>query len=208
MKRVALIGLLSIAVTASMAVAVAGDKDKDKTAFKPGPASSYPNAQTLDKITIAVVPYVTAEEAASAFGKADPYRYGILPVLVVIDNNTGKTLRLDLQAEYEEPGNQHLESVPPSDVVLYGGAKKASWKVPTPNPLPIPRSSIKKGPLNTWEIEGRAFAAKLVPPGESVSGFFYFSVEHKPGSRLYLTGIKDAATGKDYFYFEVPFEKQ
>ncbi len=203
MRRVALIGLLSIAVTAS--VAVAGDKDK--AAFKPGPASSYPNAQTLDKITIAVVPYTSAEEVASAFGKADPYRYGILPVLVVLENNTGKTLRLDLQTEYVEPGNQHLESIPPGEVVLYGGAKKANWKVPTPNPLPIPHGP-KKGPLNTWEIEGRAFAAKLVPPGESVAGFFYFSVEHKPGSRLYLTGIKDAATGKDYFYFEVPFEKQ
>lgn len=204
MRRVALIVLLSIAVTAG--VAVAGDKDK--APFKPGPASSYPNAQALDKITIAAVPYTTAEEAATAFGKADPYKYGILPVLVVIDNNTGKTLKLDLQTEYVEPGNQHVDSVPPADVVLYGGARKASWKVPTPIPLPIPHSSIKKGPLNTWEIEGRAFAAKLVPPGESVAGFFYFSIEHKPGSKLYLTGIKDAATGKDYFYFEVPFEKQ
>jgi hypothetical protein len=204
MRRVALIVLLSIAVTAW--VAVAGDKDK--APFKPGPASSFPNAQTLEKITIAAVPYSTAEQAATAFGKADPYKYGILPVLLVIDNNTGKTLKLDLQAEYVEPGNQHVDSVPPADVVLYGGARKASWKVPTPNPLPIPHSSIKKGPLNTWEIEGRAFAAKLVPPGESVAGFFYFSVENKPGSKLYLTGIKDAATGKDYFYFEVPFEKQ
>ncbi len=205
MRRVALIGLLSIAVPAC--VAVAGDKDKDKTAFKPGLASSYPDAQSLEKITIAAVPYTTAEEAASAFGKADPYKYGILPVLVVIDNNTGKTLKLNLQTEYIDPGNQHVEALPPSDVVFYGGSKKASWKVPTPNPLPIPHGP-KRGPLNTWEIEGRAFAAKLIPPGESASGFVYFSVEHKPGARLYLTGIKDAATGKDYFYFEVPFEKQ
>ena len=203
MRRVALIGLLSIAVTAC--VAVAGDKDK--SAFKPGPASSYPNAQTLEKITIAAIPYVTPEESASALGKADPYKYGILPVLMVIDNNTGKTLKLALSIEYVEAGNQHVESVPPGDVVLYGGGKKASWKVPTPNPLPIPHGP-KKGPLNTWEIEGRAFAAKLIPPGESASGFVYFEVEHKPGARLYLTGIKDAATGKDYFYFEVPFEKQ
>jgi hypothetical protein len=183
----------------------AGDKDK---LFKPGAASSYPAAQTLEKITIAAIPYTTPEEAATAFGKADPYKYGILPVLVVIDNNTGKALKLDLQAELVQPGNQHVDAVPPGDVVLYGGARKASWKVPNPSPLPIPRSSVKKGPLNTWEIEGRAFVAKLVPPGESMFGFFYFSIENKPGSSIYLTGIKDAATGKDYFYFEVPFEKQ
>lgn len=205
MRRVALIVLLSIAGAAC--VAVAGDKDKEKVPFKPGPASSFPTAQSLDKITIAAIPYSTPEQAASAFGKADPYRYGILPVLVVIDNNTGKALKLDLETQFIDPKNQHVDSVPPGDVVLYGGARKASWKIPTPNPLPIPQRSIKKGPLNTWEIEGRAFAAKLIPPGESASGFFYFETENKPGSRLYLTGIKDAATGKDYFYFEVPFEK-
>jgi hypothetical protein len=48
----------------------------------------------------------------------------------------------------------------------------------------------------------------MLPTGESASGFFYFQTEYKPGSRLYLTGVKDPASGKDYFYFEVPIEKQ
>jgi hypothetical protein len=90
--------------------------------------------------------------------------------------------------------------------VLYN-PRNGSWKVSTPSPIPFPKKK-KGGPLNTWEIEGRAFAAKLIPPGESASGFFYFDVENRPGSHIYLTGIKDAASGKDYFYFEVPFEKQ
>jgi hypothetical protein len=47
---------------------------------------------------------------------------------------------------------------------------------------------------------------KLAPPGETVRGFFYFQSANEPGSRLYLTGIKDAASGKDYFYFEPPWE--
>jgi hypothetical protein len=203
MRRVALIVLLSI--TAAGFVALAGDKDAP---FRPKPAASYPGAQTLDKITIAAVPYATPEQAAEAFGKADPYKYGILPVLVVLENNTGKALRLELQTEFVDPANHHVEAMPPGDVVLFNGEKHGNWRVPNPAPIPIPRSSRKKGPLNTWEIEGRAFAAKLVPPGETASGFFYFNVENKPGSKLYLTGIKDAATGKDYFYFEVPFEKQ
>jgi hypothetical protein len=47
---------------------------------------------------------------------------------------------------------------------------------------------------------------KLIPPGESVHGFVYFQTSYRPGSKLYLTGLKDAASGKDYFYFEVPIE--
>jgi hypothetical protein len=63
-------------------------------------------------------------------------------------------------------------------------------------------------PLDTWEIEGRAFPAKMLPAGESVFGFFYFQTQNIPGSKIYLTEINDAQTGKDYFYFEVPFEPE
>jgi len=201
MRRVALIVLLSI--TAMGSVALAGDKEK--APFKAGEADSYPGAQTLDKITIGAKPFATAELAATAFGKVDPYKYGILPVLVVIKNDTGKALRLDLQVEFIHPDNKHVEAMPPGDVVLFNG-RSHDWKIKTPSPIPLPRKN-KGGPLNTWEIEGRAFSAKLIPAGETASGFFYFDVDNQPGSKLYLTGIKDAKSGKDYFYYEVPFEK-
>lgn len=197
MRRVALMVLLSIATAAAA--------DKDKAKFSPGPAASYPGHQSFDKITIAAVPFDSEERAATAFGKVNPYKYGILPVLVVIQNDTGKTLRLDLNAQFIDWQNHHLDAMPPGDVVLYDGARKENWKVPGPSPLPIPRKK-KKGPLNTWEIEGRAFTVHLLPAGESVHGFFYFETANRPGSKLYLTGIKDAASGQDYLYFEVPFE--
>ena len=198
MRRVALIVLLSITTAA------AADKDKR---FLPGPASSYPVHQTFDKITIAAVPYVTDDQAASAFGKANPNKYGILPILVVLQNDTGKALRLDLTAEFIDPRNGHLGAMPPGDVVLFDGSRKDSWKVPRASPLPIPRKP-RSGPLHVQEIEGRAFNTHLVPAGDSAHGFFYFETPNVPGSKLYLTGIKDAASGKDYFYFEVPFENQ
>jgi hypothetical protein len=196
MKRVAMIVLLSIAASR------ADDKDKDH--FSPGAASSYPGHQTQEKITIAAVPFVTEEQARTAFGKANPYKYGVLPVLVILENKTGKALRLNLNAEFEEAGGRHLESTPASDVTFIGGDVRVP-RVPGTSPLPFP-TRRKKGPLNTWEIEGRAFTAKLLPDGDSVYGFFYFQTAQRPGSKLYLTGIKDAASGQDYFYFEVPLE--
>lgn len=199
MRRVALIVLLSIA-------ALGGD-DKEKR-FAPEPAASYPNHQTVEKITIAAIPYTGEEQTKEAFGKANPYKYGVLPILVVLQNDTGKALKLDLQAEFIDPGERHVEATPADDV-LYIGANVKRPKMPgtSPYPNPFPHGP-KKGPLNTTEIETRAFAAKMLPAGESAYGFFYFQTQNMPGSRLYLTGLKDATTGKDYFYFEIPLEKE
>jgi hypothetical protein len=168
-----------------------------------GTASSYPNHQTQEKITVGAAAYTTAEQASTAFGKVNPYAHGILPVLVVIENGTGKTLRVDLHAEWEDLDRRHIDAMPPGDVVLFNGVRKAPG---IPNSSPIPHRKTH-GPLNTWEIEGRAFAAKLIPPGESASGFVYFESNFQPGSHLVLNGLKDAATGQDYFFFEIPLDK-
>ena len=204
MRNVALFFLLSIAMSSTAAAA----DDKDKPRFAPGPAASYVGHQTLDKVTIAAVPFLADEQTTAAFGKLNPNKYGVLPVLVILQNETGKTIRLDLQAEFVDAQNHHAEAMPAEDVQRLGAVTKRP-RIGSTNPLPLPLPSrVKKGPLNVWEIEGRAFAAKLLPVGETAYGFFYFQVEHQPGSRLYLTGLRDAASGKDLFYFEVPLEKQ
>ena len=59
MGRVALIVLLSITAAAAA--------DKDKGRFAPGPASSYRGHQTMDKITIAAVPFVSDEQTRAAY---------------------------------------------------------------------------------------------------------------------------------------------
>jgi hypothetical protein len=197
MRRVALIVLMSIATAA------AADK---KPPFTPGKASSYPNHLTQDKITIAAIPYTSEDQAASAFGKVNPYKYGILPVLVVLQNDTGKALKLNLEAKFIGGEAHDLEAMPATDVVLFNGGRRGSYQVPTPRPFPLPQKN-NKGPLNTPEIEGKAFNAHLVPIGESVHGFFYFEAQNAPDSRIYLSGIKEADTGKEFFFFEVPLEK-
>jgi hypothetical protein len=49
---------------------------------------------------------------------------------------------------------------------------------------------------------------KLIPKGETAYGFFYFEAEYRPGSKLYLNGLSDAASGKEFFNFDLPLEKQ
>ncbi len=177
---------------------------KNETRFSAGPASSYSTRQTNDKVTVAAVAYDSEELAHTAFGKLNPYQHGILPVLVIIQNDTDQALKLDhLTVEYTGVDNRHVDAIPPYDVQTLGGVPQPKM----PSGSPIPRKKYKN-PLNTFEIEGRAFAAKILPAHESANGFFYFQTIHRPGAKFYLTGIKEAATGKDIFFFEVPLDKK
>jgi hypothetical protein len=196
--------LISLIVFMAAAASLADD-NKDAGKFSPGPASSYPAKQTNDHVTVAAIAYDTEELAHSAFGKLNPNQYGVLPILVIIQNDTDQVLKLEhLETEYTDVNGRHLEATPSDEVQTLGGAERPGVKTPTPIPIPIHKKH--KNPLDVWEIDGRSFAAKLLPPHESVHGFFYFQTTHKPGSRFYLTGIKVAATGQDIFYFDFPLE--
>lgn len=178
----------------------AGDK-KDSGKFLPEPASSYPAKQTNGHVTVAAVPYDTEELAHTAFGKLNPNQYGVLPILVIIQNDTDQALKLEhLQAEYTSFDGRNLDATPADEVKTLGGPDRPN--VPVATPIPIHRRH--KNPLDVWEIDGRSLNAKLLPPHESVNGFFYFQTAHQPGSRFYLGGIKVAATGQDILYFDIP----
>ena len=179
---------------------------KDDGKFSAGPVSSYAAKQTNDGVTVAVAAYDTEELAHKAFGKLDPNQYGVLPVLVIIQNDTDQALKLDhIITEYTGANGRHVEATPAADVQTLEGPSR-----PPPirtSPLPLPHKS-KKSPLSAWEIDGRGFAAKLIPPHESANGFFYFQTTYRPGSTFYLTGIKQAATSKDVMFFEISLDKK
>src|SRR5258706_8524508 len=104
----------SIALFAAIALAAAADKDQR---FIPGRATSYATKQTNDKVTIAAVPYVTEDQVKSAFGKLDPNKHGVLPVLVVIQNDSSQSLRMDeIKVDYILPDRTKVEATAAKDV--------------------------------------------------------------------------------------------
>jgi hypothetical protein len=174
--------------------------------FAPGQASSYPSKQTNENVTIAVRTYETEELARTAFGTVNPYQYDILPVLVIVQNDTNESLRLDrLKVSYESFDGTRIDATPASDVPYTVDSPKRPNN-PVPSPIPIKRKH--KNPLGGGEIETRAFAARMLPPREVAYGFFYFQAHHRPGDSVYVTGIKLASSGKDLFYFEIPLKGQ
>jgi hypothetical protein len=111
------------ALAALLVIIPAFGLDKEK-AFKANRAETYPAKLTQGKVTVAVVPYARPDEIRQAFGKADLSRYGVLPVLVVIDNDGPKALKVDLIAEYVMAGGKHLEATPADEIMYLNTPKR------------------------------------------------------------------------------------
>ena len=192
--------VLFLSITAAFAA------DKEGTPFRPDAAGRYPHHQTNDKVTIGVDPYVMGDKVKVAFGKLNPYEYGVLPVLVVIQNDGNSAIRLDrIQAVYTGPQGDKVDATPAGEVRYVQGPRRPS--VVSPGPVgDIEKLKGKKGPLAAWEIEGRAFAAKMLPAGQTASGFFYFQTGLQRGATIYLSGLANAASNQELFYYEIPLE--
>jgi hypothetical protein len=194
-KRLALVTSIAAAFALNNAAA-----DKDP-AFRPPPAVSLPHHQTNDKLTIGAEPYVSGEKLKPAFGKLIPYQYGVLPVLVAFQNDTGQTVQIKgMKAEYVLQDGQRVVATPASEVRF---AKAPGRPNVTGTPLPLPK---KKNPLAEWQIEGHALSAEAIPNGNAAFGFLYFQAPLRQGATLYLTGIVQASTGKELLFFEIPLQ--
>jgi hypothetical protein len=189
-----------LALFMSIAAAFAADKPP----FKAPPLSAFAHKQTNDGITIAAEAYTGGEKMKAAFGKLDPNVYGVLPVLVVIQNDGKESIRLDrLKVEYVAP-KARVEATPARDVRYARGVQRPNVTGGPPGLPPLVRG--KKNPLDAWEIDGRAFSAQMLPPGQTASGFFYFRIDSEPKASVYINGLVEARSGKELFYFEVPLD--
>jgi hypothetical protein len=190
--------VVSLSVLSLDALAV----DRDKTKFNPPDLDTVETKLTVGGVTIAAVPYDRESLASTAFGKMNPYEHGVLPVLVVIRNDTKGTIRLErMKVEYHDKDKRAVDATPAADVRFLQPPKRPTFGGPFPGLGRKP-----KNPLAGPEIEIRAFSARMLPPGESAHGFFYFRTGHRSGSTLYVTGLEEASTSKELFYFEVPLD--
>jgi len=182
-----------------MSLAAAFAADKEQAQFRPPPAASFAHKQTNGRLTVGAELYISGDKLKAPFDKLVPYRYGVLPVLVAMQNDSDSTIRLDkLRVEYVGTHGDRVEATPAKDVRYAIGPRR-----PTVAPEPIHLPS-KKNPLNVWEIEGRAFAAQMLPAGQPAYGFFYFETGWQMGSTIYLSGLTEARTGNELAFFEIP----
>ena len=184
----------------SITVALAADKDKPKLEINP--AASYPHHMTSQGVTIAAVPYETEEQTKPAFGKVNPNAYGILPVMLVVENSSAGAIRVDhIKLEYVAQGDVRVENTPARDLKFLRGANEPKY---SPGPTGGVHVARNKNPLGEWEIEGRAFTADMVPPNDKAGGFFYFQTAPHGSAKVIVSGLVDARSKQELFFFEIP----
>jgi len=181
----------------SIALAFAAKPEKD---FHPGPPDQY-HHQANNGVTIGARYFDSLDATKPIFGKkADLNRYGVLPVLLVIQNDRKQSLDLqNLEVKLEGADSHSIIPLTASEVPFIA--------VPVNQPTIGRKSPLSRGhknPLNVPEIVSRAFAARMLPAGDKASGFFYFRAASEPGMHLYVSGIYERPSGKELLYFEIP----
>jgi hypothetical protein len=192
----------SIAIALAFSLLSQGSNDE---AFRAGPANTYAH-QSSDQVTIGAKPFDTDELIIQAFGKrVDLLKYGIVPVLVVVENKRKTPLDLrDIEVSLVASDGRHASSVSPEDFAYLGKqGRHPATMTPLPR-IPLPK---KGNPLNSPELVIHAFSAKMLPAGDSASGFFYFEAKPETGDSLYVNGLRDARSRQEILYFEFPFDK-
>jgi hypothetical protein len=185
-----------------VSIAAVPGADNGKPEYTPRAVTEYPHRQTSENVTIAAQAFETDEETKEPFGKVNPWRYGILPVLLVMQNSGKDAIRLDrIKVIYTLPDRSKVEATPAQDLKYLRGAKRPGT---VPGPAIPGISRAPKNPLAEWEIEGRAFAAKMLPAGQTASGFVYFQVpQSSAAASVYISGLTNAVTGNELYYFEI-----
>jgi hypothetical protein len=172
--------------------------------FQAGEAADFKHKMSAEGVTIGVRAFNEHDECEAVFGKKrSPLPYKVLPVLVVIDNQSKNTISL-VDAEVEMIRQEvHLDPIPVEEISFAKRARNPSQQSPLPIPIPWPRG---KNPLADDAFQVRALRAKIIPAGEKANGFLYFFTPYREGFTLFIRGLKNAKTGQELFYFEVPVE--
>lgn len=192
-----LAGAISILAAAALSVTLTA-----QGRFQPKPVTAYTARQKIDKITIAVEPFDTPEKVRPVFGKSDPLKLGAIPILVVIANDSDHAIQLDrMRVEFISLERRNIVPVSSEDLQRSGRVKApdvGGSRFPG-----IPRRSPR--PKDQTEIALREFAAPVVEAHDRAYGFFYFRVPRAQltGSKIYITGMRDAQTGRDILYAEI-----
>lgn len=201
--------LVTLVLIAPGWVPAARAGDKERLLFKAKPADAYPARDSHEGVTIAAEPFDTPEETKEVFGKNDPLRVGILPILVVIQNNSDRTIKLEnLSIRFITRDRQNLEPTPVDVVAARVTGKTDYSRSPVPSPIPkISRAPKTKG----IEVMVHAFNAPIVSAKSNASGFFYFETGRRgdwlSGATLFLNQLIWANDSQPLLYFEIDLSK-
>jgi hypothetical protein len=183
---------------------------------KVDPAGSYPFHMTQGQVTIAADAYETNDKVKTAFDLKDLDKMGIVPVNVIISNESEDLILVSGQdINLLDSQNRSLEAMPVEQIIQAIVGKGKSPPTHGPNPpsrLPLPRKEGLRG--DAFEIEtdlnNKSLKELRVNPRSTASGFVFFRLpDHQirlAGHKLYVPQVKNLTTRQDLLFFEVEFK--
>ncbi|MGH9566205.1 MAG: hypothetical protein ACRD4I_09500 [Candidatus Angelobacter sp.] len=200
--------LIRIAVLLVLLPGVVLARDKGFNPPPAAPAGSYPahDFHQKEQATVAIDPFDT--DAKAAIFKVKYKNYNLLPIRLIISNDSDKPLMLDAaKIELITASNDKIAPATRDDI-LRKMARPEKVTRRSPIPLPIPRD---KNPISRdarEEIDSALFVNVPVMPHSSTSGFLFFDVSGvdnpEAQAHLVISGIK--AGEQELFYFDIPLE--
>lgn len=189
----------------------AGDPAKSKAALPP----SMPHDEH-DGLSISVDPYADAGRAKEKFGKADPVQIGVLPLEVIVRNDTDHPIRLNLatiqlEVRLKNGGQQDIGWLTADEVASAiahpGGAPTPSARRLPPIGVPIPGKDKKTEKLAEI-LRPLTLDSDVVAPKGMIHGFLYFNLARDmslvPAASLYVPDASIVPSNKPLMFFEVP----
>lgn len=169
-----------------------------------------------DGLTIIVDPYTDPARAKEKFGKANPLEAGILPLEVIMQNDTALPIRvtlntIQLEVRLRNGGRQDIDWLSAEETAVLiahpGGNPNSPGQRRLPVPLGIPVGD-KKAEKFAAVLRPFTLDADIVPPNGKIQGFLYFNLgremELAAKASLYVPDLVIVPSNKVMIFFDVP----
>ena len=173
------------------------------------PIESYPAQVSVGGITIAVNPYSTDAEAATAFDVKNLNSRGYFPVHIIIKNETSSylTIRTRNVLLFTPDGEQHYST--PAAIVVDNVTRSGLTKR-EPSKSDEPEEAKKVSPL--MDFTSKELVTASIDPGAVVDGFLFFFTEKRKtnllaGSSLYIPRLEEEGTKKPFGPFTIRLDQ-
>ncbi len=162
---------------------------------------------------VAADAYSNAARSKQKFGKADPYKAGILAVEVYLHNDMKYPVHVDLttiRLMIDAPDGKRFHLRPLSlrhtaEEIAHpqGSSAPTQRRFPT---IPFPHGGGKQRGIMD-KLQPLTFQSDIVPPGGTTHGCLFFDISHHfdlvPYASLYVPDVKSVASNSALIYFEV-----
>ncbi|HVB87915.1 MAG TPA: hypothetical protein VNK23_14745 [Candidatus Dormibacteraeota bacterium] len=166
-------------------------------------------------ITVSAKPLTDSSRAKHIFGKANPIPAGVLPVEVVLRNDTNAPVQIgldtiQLEIHYQSGRMDGVDSLTPAQaasVIAHPNGPAA----PRERRFPIGMAPIGDKKANKFleTLRPLALNSDIVPPMGTIHGYLFFDLRHDMSlvsqSSLYIPDAMVIPSKKPLIFFEVSF---